>query len=98
LNSSLYVFGFICLAMALAVGLRILADRLDRSRIRKEIAASGGEVLDIRWSPFGRGWFGERSNRIYEVTYRTTNGKTLTATCKTSLFTGIFWLGDAPPS
>ena len=98
MSDSFYFFGFICLAIALAVGWRILADHLDRSRIRNEIAARGGEVLDIRWSPFGRGWFGERSNRIYEVTYRTTNGKTLTATCKTSLFAGIFWSGDAPPS
>jgi len=89
-----YFFGLI----GLLVCARIFAGCLDRSRICDEIATSGGEVLDITWSPFGRGWFGDQSNRIYEVTYRTETGRTLTATCKTSLFTGVFWSGDSPPS
>ena len=76
---------------------RVLVDRLDRSRIRSHVCASGGQVLDITWSPFGRGWFGEKSDRVYEVTYRTKTGKTITASCKTSMFTGVYWASDMAP-
>lgn len=78
------------------VSLRILADRLDRCRIHSHIRSSGGEVLDITWSPFGRGWFGDK-DRVYEVIYRTKAGKTVTATCKTSMFSGVYWATDTAP-
>ena len=84
----------ICLVLAW----RILMDRCDRGRIRESIASGGGRVIDISWSPFGRGWVGESSDRIYEVTYTNKAGKTIAATCKTSMLTGIFWSSDTPPS
>ena len=77
---------------------RVVMDRCDRGRIREHIARGGGKVVNISWSPFGRGWFGEGSDRIYEVTYTTRDGKAITATCKTSMTTGVFWSSENPPS
>ncbi len=85
-------------ALALWLVLRLIEGRFDRSRIADYIAQGGGTVVRIEWNPFGRGWFGERKNRIYEVTYRTRQGKTVTATCKTSMFSGVYWTGGAAPS
>jgi hypothetical protein len=76
---------------------RILMDPLDRTRIRENISSSGGKVIDISWNPFGKGWLGERNARIYEVKYTNKDGKVITATCKTSIITGIYWSGDAAP-
>lgn len=72
---------------------RVIADQLDRQRIRDYVARNGGAVTSISWNPFGRGWFGERGERIYEVTYRTREGKTVSANCKTSLWSGVYWTG-----
>ncbi len=77
---------------------RVVMDRCDRGRIREHIARGGGKVVDISWSPFGRGWFGEGSDRIYEGTYTARDGKAITATCKTSMTTGVFWSSENPPS
>lgn len=92
--SLLWFFG----ALALWLGFRLLNDRLDRSRISDYVEQGGGSVVRIAWNPLGRGWFGERGDRIYEVTYRTRNGKTVTATCKTSMFSGVYWTGGPSPS
>jgi hypothetical protein len=83
-------------AIALAIGVRVVADRLDRSRIREHVESAGGTVLDISWNPFGPGWLGSRE-RIYDVTCKTSRGATITATCKTSMFSGVYWTGNAPP-
>lgn len=91
-----WVLGFI----AIVVGLRLWAGRLDRARIRETLAEEGSTVLDISWSPFGPGWFGEKSDRIYEVRYRTRAGREIVRTCKTSMFTGVYWhkqTDDVPP-
>ena len=85
-------------ALAAMLGLRLVLDRLDRGRIREELEKGGRSVLDITWNPFGRGWLGERSDRLYEVTYRTQGGKTVTATCKTTMYTGVYWASSTPPS
>ncbi len=85
-------------ALALWFGIRLLCDFLDRSRIKDYVKQQRGTVIRILWNPFGRGWFGERGNRIYEVVYRTPKGKTVTATCKTSMFSGVYWTGGAVPS
>ncbi len=83
--------------LAFWLGLRLIKDRLDRTRITDYVKESDGTIIRISWSPLGRGWFGEKSDRIYEVTYRTSKGKTVTSTCKTSMFTGVYWTdGPAP--
>lgn len=76
---------------------RLVAGRLDRERIREYIESAGGRVLNIVWNPTGPGWLGS-SERIYDVTYETRGGEVLTATCKTTLTSGVYWTGQAAPS
>ncbi len=83
---------------ALAVFLRCIADRMDRSRIHDVLRAAGCVVLDITWTPFGRGWFGEEDSRIYEVRYRTSDGREVIANCKTSMTSGVYWSAGGPPT
>lgn len=84
-------FYFLSIAIVAAVALRIVMHFVDKARIRDEIEARGGRVLSIRWNPFARGWFFEKNERHYDVTYRDRAGSTVTTTCKTSLFTGVYW-------
>lgn len=90
------ILGFLAL-IGVAIGARLMAGSLDRDRIRQYVEKGGGRVLDIVWNPIGPGWWGSRE-RIYDVTYRTHNGKVLTATCKTTMFSGVYWTGNTPPS
>ena len=77
---------------------RLWCDRLDRSRIAEYVAEHGGSVVEISWNPLGKGWFGSRKERIYEVIYCNRNGRTVTATCKTSMFSGVYWTDGPAPS
>jgi hypothetical protein len=83
------------LIIAALFGGRILAGSLDHDRIRQYIRKAGGKVVDVNRQPFGPGWFGSHE-RIYEVKYETVDGKIHTATCKTSMFSGIYWNVHAP--
>ena len=74
--------------------LRVVGDRLDRKRIHKDVDGRGGVVLDITWKPFGRGWFGEKSDRVYLVEWTDKTYVKHTSWCKTSLFTGVYWTED----
>ena len=82
---------FIVLMLVFVLLLRVFADRWDRDRIAAYIAERGGTVVDIAWQPFGRGWFGEKGERFYEVQYTSRDGATHSATCKTSLFSGVYF-------
>lgn len=86
--------GFVFLVILAAVGFRLLADRWDRDRIQQYVAERGGSVNDIAWQPFGRGWFGEKGDRIYEVEYTDRDGGSHSASCKTSLFSGVYFTED----
>jgi hypothetical protein len=77
---------------------RVIADRLDRERIQRELHLAGCEVLDIAWAPFGRGWSGEASSRIYEVRYCTADGREISASCKTGMMPGVYSSAGAPPT
>jgi hypothetical protein len=78
-------------ALVAGVAIRIVMHFVDKNRIQNEIESKGGRVVSIRWTPFAHGWFFEKNERHYEVTYMDGSGGTETATCKTSLFTGIYW-------
>lgn len=80
--------------LLLVVVLRVLADRWDRERIRRDVDARGGRVLDITWKPFGRGWFGEKSDRVYLVDWEDAARAAHRSWCKTSMFSGVFWTED----
>ena len=88
----------ILLVIGAAFVIRRMTGRFDYDRIREYIERGGGKVLDIKWNRFGPGWLGSGSERIYEVRYTTRHGKTCTGTCKTGMFSGVYWTGDAPPS
>jgi hypothetical protein len=87
--------GFAILAvLAIAIAVRLLAGSADRDRIEAYVRERGGRVLSIQWAPFGRGWFGEKNDRIYEVVYYDSAGRQHWATAKTSMFAGVFWTED----
>ena len=88
----------ILLVIGAAFVIRRITGRLDRDRICEYIERGGGKVLDIKWNRFGPGWLGSSGDRIYDVQYVTSQGHTRTATCKTGMFSGVYWTGDAPPS
>jgi hypothetical protein len=87
---------FYVVLIVLAGIIRWIANGLDRERIREHVERSGGKVIAIEWSPFGKGWFGSHE-RIYEVRYTTRSGKLVEAACKTSMFSGVYWTSDHPP-
>jgi hypothetical protein len=83
--------------IALGLGIRWVAAGFDRDRIREYVESGGGKVLDIKWNPFGPGWFGS-SERVYDVRYQTRDGQIHTSTCKTSAYSGVYWTGPTPPA
>jgi len=94
-------FYFLPIAIGAAVALRIIMHFVDKERIKDEVGARGGRVISIRWKPFARGWFFEKNERHYELTYRNRAGAVITTTCKTSFFSGVYWepqiLQEPPP-
>src|SRR5262245_10649652 len=80
--------------LSLGLIIRLLAGVLDRDRIRQYVHQRGGRVRNIYWSPFGRGWFGDKHNRIYVVNYDDAQGQQHAATCKTSFWSGVYWTED----
>jgi len=88
------ILPILLLFIGIAVGVRLLAGSMDGSRIDEYVHRRGGRVLDRHWSPFGRGWFGEKSDRIYQVRYADSAGNVHEATVKTSLFSGVYFTED----
>jgi hypothetical protein len=82
--------------LGVVIMVRLVADQLDRSRIRGYVQERGGEVLEITWAPFGRGWFGEEKARIYRVSHADADGAKHTSICKTRLFGGVYWTEKSP--
>jgi hypothetical protein len=78
----------------IAVGIWAFSMSLDKSRITAYVQERGGRIVSISWAPFGKGWFGEKNERIYEVVYYDHEGNQHFATAKTSMFTGVFWTED----
>jgi hypothetical protein len=84
----------VVLVIVAGIGLWVFFMSLDKSRITEYIQQRGGRVVSISWAPFGRGWFGEKEERIYEVVYYDKSGNQHFATCKTSMWTGVYWTDD----
>jgi len=83
------------LALGAGIAIRLVLHFVDKGRIKDEIESKGGRVISIRWHPFGRGWFFEKNERHYAVTYTDRSGAVVSTSCKTSLFTGVYW-ADGP--
>jgi hypothetical protein len=79
---------------ALGIGWWVLSMDLDKARITDYIQRRGGRLVSINWAPFGKGWFGEKEERIFEVVYYDKGGNQHFATCKTSMWTGVYWTED----
>jgi hypothetical protein len=84
----------VILVFAASLGFWLFLKGLDKSRITDYVQDRGGRIVSIGWAPFGKGWFGEKEERIYEVVYYDKGGNQHFATCKTSLFTGVYWTED----
>jgi hypothetical protein len=82
------------LFIILAIVIWLVARGMDTDRVKEYIEARGGKLLEKHWAPFGKGWFGEKSDRIYEVRYLDKEGNEHQATCKTSMWTGVYWTED----
>jgi hypothetical protein len=87
--------GFVILGIVVVgLGLWSLARSFDKDRIKSYIEEHGGRVVSMSWAPFGKGWFGEKNDRIYEVVYYDKAGNQHFATCKTSFWSGVYWTED----
>lgn len=82
------------LVLLVAIGIRMFAGSLDHERIKDYIRENGGRVLEVGWEPFGPGWFGEKSDRIYSIRYLDREGNEHRAHGKTSLLTGVYLTND----
>lgn len=88
------VIGLFLLFILGGLGIWIFSMSLDKGRIGDYVRQRGGRVVSVSYAPFGKGWFGEKSDRIYEVVYYDRDGNLHRATCKTSLFSGVYWTED----
>lgn len=87
-------FAIFAAFIVLAIVIRLFAGRLDGNRVGEYIRMQGGELIESRWSPFGRGWLGDKDDRIYQVRYRDRTGNIHQATVKTSMFSGVYFTED----
>jgi hypothetical protein len=76
------------------IGIWVFSMSLDKNRITDYVQQRGGRIVSISWAPFGKGWFGEKEERLYEVVYYDKAGNQHFATCKTSFWTAVFWTED----
>lgn len=82
------------LFIILAIVIWILGRAMDTDRVKEYIEARGGKLLEKHWAPFGKGWLGEKKDRIYEVRYLDRDGNVHQAACKTSMWSGVYWTED----
>jgi hypothetical protein len=87
-------FLLIPLFIIIAIVVRLAAGGLDQDRVRQYVESRGGKLIEASWEPFGPGWFGEKSDRIYAVRYLDGAGHEHQAHCKTSLWTGVYFTED----
>ena len=80
--------------IAIAIGGWITRIPSTRAGSLNTSRGAAGSVVSITWAPFGKGWFGEKNDRIYEVVYYDRAGDQHWATCKTSLWSGVYWTED----
>src|SRR5579884_1120348 len=78
---------------SVVIGSWVLIPKYDHKHIRENVEAHGGRVIEIL-----RAWgSGSRYERAYEVSYMTAQGERIKATCRTSIWDGVYWINDRPP-
>ena len=86
--------GIFILAIFAAIIIRIIAGSFDDDRIERHIRANGGKLISKEWAPFGKGWAGEKNDRIYVVFYLDSAENKHRAYVKTSSFSGVYFTED----
>lgn len=94
MNGPESIFGLFVGLIFFALIIRLVAGGLDRERVRQYFRSRGEELLDMHWSPFGPGWFGEKNDRIYSVQFRDRDGNMHAGHVKTSLMSGVYVTND----
>jgi len=74
--------------------LRLLAGSADSDRIASHLRQRGCTLRQKQWTPFGRGWIGEKNDRIYSIEYDDPHGDRRRATVKTSMLSGVYLTDD----
>lgn len=82
------------LVVAVCVLLALHIDRLNRKRIREQVAAKGGKVFETRLSLFPENRQGKRDFALYRVRYRDRDGNEHRATCKSGERAKVEFLRD----
>ena len=82
---------WVIIAISVLVAIRICLHFVDKSRIDRASKDNGWRDINIKWSPFAPGWFFEKGERHYRVAFTDEQGQQRERTCKTSIFTGVFW-------
>jgi len=67
-------FSFLLFAIVAGLAFRVVMHFVDKNRIKDEVETKGGRIVSIRWNPFARGWFFEKNERHYDVTYTDRSG------------------------
>ena len=88
--------GILLAVVAVVVVLRLTAGSMDGDRIESYVQQRGGKLRSKSWAPFGKGWLGEKNDRIYEIEYETGDGEVRRATVKTSMLSGVYFTDDRP--
>jgi len=81
----------IFLFVVVIVIIRVALYFVDKDRILSAALQKGWSDVVVSWNPFAPGWFFEKGERQYLVTYRDENGTQRRRNCKTGVFTGVFW-------
>lgn len=78
---------FVLAALTIRVGLHFL----DIKAVRMAAEMKGWKNVGVSWAPFAPGWFFEKGERNYRVTYADQLERWHEVYCKTSLLTGVYW-------
>lgn len=89
-NNPSGIIAIAMIALFFIIAVRLAKGSGDHDRVRSYIENHGGKIVSIHWAPFGKGWFGEKNDRIYEVVYYDAEGRQHFATAKTSWGSGVF--------
>lgn len=77
-------------ALLLALVFRLIAGSMDGDRVENHARENGWTILERHWRPFGPGWYGSKSDRLYEIKYRNREGEVRSAFVKTSALAGVY--------
>lgn len=86
--------GIIIAFIVVALLIRLIAGALDGGRIEDHFNVNGNQFISKEWAPFGKGRLGDKSDRIYKITYKDKDGNIHEAYCKTSMFSGVYITED----